>query len=200
MIWEIDGDTKGNREIVNAKLVNDCLEWDFVLGNNSQFCAIFLLDGVIDNLESLKKKEIRPILYHKDLRNYHKTNMDCKGIFGYRLYPAKMRGDTLFIGNQYEGNTIWIKPPKLNVKIVCSNPKKVGLFFFRGQSFKIVKLKLTEDDINHPVYYRRKTQGEDFLYSFIFTTELVSINVMDGDKIVFYKDPQCTKILEVEGI
>lgn len=181
--------------IINIKIGNGKLSWDFPLGSDYNLCAVFdRRKG--KNLRELQLARVRPILFHKDL----KTDCQyCDRTYtdGFLLYPAKLVDGILDIGNQVRGQDARL--PLTDRFITVSQVQLIeGLFKSR---FRFVKdFTINEDCLTEMtndgvpiVFYRIHGNLSHAVYVLPITGDNVSIITDVNENLSFFSDSSCRK-------
>lgn len=179
--------------IINIKIGDSRLSWDFPLGSSYDLCAVFdRRKG--RNLQEFQIARVRPMLFHKDLKTACRFSEDLY-TDGFLLYPAKLVEGRLDIGNQLRGQDARL--PIYDRSITVRQVRMIeGLF---KSELKFVKnYTVREDSVTEttndgfPVIYYRITEDENqTTYSLPIVSEDVSVVTGFNETISFFSDRAC---------
>lgn len=199
MEWKIKNKVKDNDGIIKIQYSNNRIDWDFALGSEYEFCAIFSrVHG--ETLEDLKREKVRPIIYRKNSRMYHMVPNESN-VVSYGLYPALIEHNVFCIGNQKRGNIIYLKKESNDIKVtLMKEQKRKWLFFFKSKKFRPeeVKLLFEGDEWNGKLYYTIAKQDMRYKYAVDVNEKDISIRLGLEQEAEFYSDDKCIKRMKSE--
>lgn len=191
MHWEIE-DIIGKSVIINAGISNDkkFLQWDFMLGSPFDLCAVFFWDGKM-TLQDYQNKEIRPILFHKGLQMSKSVQFDDK-TYGYSLYPARIRRETLYIGSKCS-NVIVLEGDQKKISVEYKMPIKRTCFC--GSQLRAVdSFQLKVNRSCNRIYYRIQKGSTLSEPVYEVSADLdFQIYLEHAWTVHFYSDKECSK-------
>lgn len=201
MVWEIIEHLDNNDGIINPEFVDGkYIIWDFALDSKFELCALFQqTDG--ETLEDFKKKGKRPILYHKNLRTFHKIAED--EVYSYILYPAIIQENRLLIGNQIRKNRVHTKPKLGSIEITqATERKKRFLLFFKKTILhkELYRINFKKNEEYNTIYYVLDDSAGRRKYSISLSQSRATIYLKNDAEITFYMDENCTVKLEKENL
>lgn len=201
MVWEILEHFDNNDGIINLEFVDGkYISWDFALDSKFELCALFQqTEG--ETLEDFKKIGKRPVLYHKNLRTFHKVTED--EVYSYILYPAAIQENMLLIGNQIRKNRIYTKPKLGSIEITqATEREKRFLFFFKKTVLdkENYRINFKKSEEHNAIYYVLSDSAGQRKYSMSLSQDNATIYLKKDTEITFYMDENCRVKLEKEKI
>lgn len=181
------------RGIINIKIGNSRISWDFPLGSDYDLCAVFdRRKG--RNLRELQLARVRPILFHKELKTDFRYS---ESIYtdGFLLYPAKLVDGILDIGNQLRGQDARLP---LHDRVITVSQAHLVKGVFKSKLKLVKNFAVNEDCLTEMtndglpvVFYRIQGNNDHAVYSLPVTGEDVSIITDVNEILFFFSDSSC---------
>lgn len=144
-----------------------------------------------------QREGARPILYHKRLKTVRSVLYDDGGIPGYRLYPAVIENDILYITDQPEGSGVLRDPVQYDVSVHILR-KREGVLGTKYLPDPRGSIHLSFDSVQEKLFYQI-TYSES-VYPPICTSVTegeIWICLHPDETAEFYKDEACReKVLQ----
>ncbi|MDE7260621.1 MAG: hypothetical protein K2N78_00945 [Oscillospiraceae bacterium] len=182
--------------ISQVQLKDSKLQWDFLQGSPYDLCAIFPWDGKMALLD-YQRDGVRPILYHKKLKTMRSVLYDDGETPGYRLYPAVIENDMLYITDQPEGSGVLRNPVQCNISVHILRKKK-GILGTKYLPDSCGSISLSFDSAQEKLFYQVTSSKRVYPPVCASVTKgEIWICLHPNETAEFYKDEACKeKVLQ----